>query len=50
MKSRYPPRLPYRSGGSGAPITLQDLLAWAILRQMRLKLELFYPLDKTRLN
>lgn len=50
---RYPPRWtqrPYRSGMRGAPITLELLLVWAIMRQMRLQLELYYPREKTRWN
>lgn len=40
----------YRSGMRGAPLTPEMVIAWAILRQMRLRLELFYPRDITRWN
>lgn len=47
MHKRY--ILPYRSGRV-QPLTFELLLAWAILRQMRLQLELFYPRAQTRWN
>lgn len=43
--------LPYRSGiRAVVPITPELIIMWAILKQMRLRLELFYPRDITRWN
>lgn len=48
MKRRL---LPYRSGiNAHVPITPELILVWAIIRQMRLQIELFYPREKTRWN
>lgn len=40
--------LPYRFGH--LPATPQGLFVWALMRQMRLRLELYYPREKTRWN
>ncbi len=43
--------LPYRSGMRAVvPLTPELILVWAIIRQMRLQLELFQPREKTRWN
>lgn len=42
---------PYRSGiRAVVPLTPELIIAWALLKQMRLRLELFYPREKTRWN
>ena len=49
MYNRRP--LPYRSGMRGnVPLPLELLFAAMIMRQMRLRLELFMPREKTRWN
>lgn len=40
---------PYRSGAV-VPLTPELIIAWALLKQMRLRLELFYPREKTQQN
>lgn len=51
---RYPlpyRRFAYRSGMRAVvPITPELIIAWAILKQMRLRLELYHPREITRWN
>jgi hypothetical protein len=51
---RYPlpyRRFAYRSGMRAViPLTPEMVIAWALLKQMQLRLNLYMPRDKTRWN